>query len=193
MERSSSVRFPPKATSHKTVRETDRQNTLKRSVPGSDMNRMNELPPEDQPDVVSIGPVGPMPIHYEDDPRLEDERASWSEARKKARALHSAEEPLEGVADDDWKVRFESVDRLAARWHDDARTLPTLLELTEHDPAWQVGDRGMMRLLDFDRDSVVPTAWRGLNDPSADVRWSVNFVLFQFGLSDSPDATPEAS
>jgi hypothetical protein len=156
------------------------------------MNRMNELPPEDQPDVVWVGPVGPIPIQYEEDPRLEGERAAWSEARKKAQALHSAEELLEGVADDDWKVRFESVDRLAARWHDDGRTLPTLLELTEHDPAWQVRGRGMMRLLDFDRDSVVPTAWRGLNDPSADVRWSANFVLFQFGLSDSPEATPEA-
>jgi hypothetical protein len=39
---------------------------------------------------------------------------------------------------------------------------------------------------------VVPIARRGLNDPSADVRWSANFVLFQFGLSNSADATPEA-
>ena len=48
-----------------------------------------------------------------------------------------------------------------------------------------------MRLLDFDRDAVVAIARRGLSDPSADVRWSANFVLFQFGLSNSPDATPE--
>jgi len=65
------------------------------------------------------------------------------------------------------------------------------LELTEHDPIWQVRGRGMMRLLDFDRRAVVPIARRGLSDPSADVRWSANFVLFQFGLSNSPDATPE--
>jgi len=83
---------------------------------------MNELPPEDKPDVVWVGPVGPVPIHYEDDPRFEDERVAWSKARKKAQALHSAEEGLKGVTDDDWRVRFESVDRLAARWHDDGRT-----------------------------------------------------------------------
>jgi len=155
------------------------------------MNRMNDRPPEDQPDVVWVGPVGPIPIHYEDDPRFEDERAAWSEARKKAQALYSAEELLQGVTDDDWRVRFEAVDRLAARWHDDGRTLLALLELTEHDPIWQVRGRGMMRLLDFDRRAVVPIARRGLSDPSADVRWSANFVLFQFGLSNSPDATPE--
>jgi HEAT repeat protein len=151
---------------------------------------MNEVPPEDQPDVVWVGPVGPIPIHYEGDPRFEDERVAWSEARRRAQALHSAEELLEGVTDDDWRVRFESVDRLAARWHDDERTLPALLVLTEHDPVWQVRDRGMMRLLDFDRGAVVPTARRGLNDPSADVRWSANFVLFQFGLSGSLPEAP---
>lgn len=184
--------LPAESDTAKTLRETDRQKTLKRPVPSSDMNRMNELPPEDQPDVVWVGPVGPIPIHDKDDPRFEDEQVAWSKARKKAQALHSAEELLEGVTDDDWRVRFKSVDRLPARWHDDGRTLPALLELAEHDPAWQVRDRGMMRLLDFDRDAVVPIARRGLNDPSADVRWSANFVLFQFGLSNSPEATPEA-
>jgi hypothetical protein len=63
---------------------------------------MNELPHEDQPDVVWVGPVGPIPIHYEDDPRFEEEPAALSHARKKAQALHSAEELLEGVVDDDW-------------------------------------------------------------------------------------------
>jgi hypothetical protein len=43
---------------------------------------MNELPPDDQPDVVGVGPVGPIPIHYEDDPRFEEERAAWSHARR---------------------------------------------------------------------------------------------------------------
>jgi HEAT repeat protein len=154
---------------------------------------MNELPPEDQPDVVWVGPVGPIPIHYEDDPRFGDERVTWSNARKKAQGLHSVEQLLDGVTDKDWTIRFESVDRLAARWHDDRRTLPALLELAEHDPVWQVRARGTMRLVDFDRDAVVPIARRVLSDPSADVRWSANFVLFQFGLSNSPYATPEGS
>jgi HEAT repeat protein len=51
---------------------------------------------------------------------------------------------------------------------------------------WQVRSGAMMRLVDFDPDSVVPVARRGMSDPSADVRWSANFVLFQFGLSKSP-------
>jgi HEAT repeat protein len=153
---------------------------------------MNELPPEDQPDVVCVGPVGPIPIHYEDDPRFEEERAAWSHARKKAQALHSAEELLGGAVDDDWRVRYESVDRLAGRWHDDPRTLPALLDLAEHDSVWQVRSGATMRLVDFAPDAVVPVARRGLGDPSTDVRWSANFVLFQFGLSNSPDATPEA-
>jgi HEAT repeat protein len=153
---------------------------------------MSRLPPEDQPDVAWIGPVGPIPIHYEDDPRFDEERAAWSKARKRAQALHSAEELLQGVADDDWRVRHESIDRLVARWHDDPRTLPALLELAEHDPVWQVRDRGMMRLVDFDHETVLPIARRGLKDPSADVRWSANFVLFQFGLSSSPYVPPEA-
>lgn len=116
---------------------------------------------------------------------------AWSNARKKAQGLHSAEQLLDGVTDKDWRIRFESVDRLAARWHDDRRTLPALLELAEHDPVWQVRARGTMRLVDFDRDAVVLIARRGLSDPSADVRWSANFVLFQFGLSNSPYVTPE--
>src|SRR4029450_5394485 len=99
---------------------------------------MNKPPPEDQPGVVWVGPVGPISIHYEDDPRFEEERAAWSHARNKAQALRSAEEVLGGVVDDDWRVRCESIDRLAARSHDDPRTLPALLDLAEHDSVWQV-------------------------------------------------------
>jgi HEAT repeat protein len=162
------------------------QETLKRPLPGADTEHMNELPPEDQPDVVWVGPVGPIPIHYEDDPRFEEERAAWSHANKKAQALHSAEELLGGVVDDDWRVRYESIDRLAARWHDDPRTLPVLLDVAEHDSVWQVRSIATMRLGDFDPDAVVSVARRGLSDPSGDVRWSANFVLFQFGLSKWP-------
>jgi hypothetical protein len=37
------------------------QKRLKRPLPGSDKKCMNELPPEDQPDVFRVGPVGPIP------------------------------------------------------------------------------------------------------------------------------------
>jgi HEAT repeat protein len=154
---------------------------------------MTEQPPEDQPDVFSIGPVGPIPIIEDDDPRFVDERASWSRARAKAQALHSADELLSGVVDLDWRVRHESIDRLKARWHDDARTLPALLEVAERDEEWRVRGRAMMALCDFEIDRVEATARRGLGDESEDVRWSSNFVLFQARLSDSPNLTPSGS
>jgi hypothetical protein len=55
---------------------------------------------------------------------------------------------------------------------DDPRTLPTLLDLAEHDPIWQVRDQATMVLIYFDRDVVVPIVRRLLADECADVRWS---------------------
>ena len=148
---------------------------------------MTSLPPEDQPDVVSIGPVGPIPIIEDDDPRFVEERAAWSRATAKAQALHSADELVSGVHDSDWRVRHESIDRLVARWPDDHRTLPTLLELAQHDPVWQVRSAATMPLTRFDSERVVPVARLVMEDSVAEVRWSANFVLFQLGLSDYPD------
>ena len=152
---------------------------------------MSQLPPEDQPDVFWIGPVEPTPIIEDDDPRFTEERAAWSKAGSKAQALHSSDELLSGIRDPDWRVRHESIDRLKARWPDDARTLPALLELAERDPEWRVRSGAMMAVGDFDKERVAPTARRGLHDAQHEVRWAANFTLFQFGLSDTPDL-PEA-
>lgn len=146
---------------------------------------MNELRREDQPDVLWIGPVGPIPIIDEDDPRFAEERAEWSRARAKAQSLHSAEELLAGARDVDWRVRYESLPRLVARWHADDRTLPTLLELAEHDPAWQVRSAAIMAFLSFDNDFVPVAARRAVDDASEEVRWSASYVLFQLGYSES--------
>lgn len=81
-----------------------------------DVGLMDDLPREDDPDVI-IKP---------DDPRLAAERTAWA-ATRKAQALHSAEEVLAGLSDDDWHVRHESSDRLKARWHDDPRTFPRIV------------------------------------------------------------------
>jgi HEAT repeat protein len=101
---------------------------------------MDELPPEDQPDTIQIGPVGPIPVFHEDDPRLADDRAAWASARRKAQAMLSADELLDGLADPDWRVRHEVVDRLIARAREDPRTLPALLRAAMQDEAWQVRD-----------------------------------------------------
>jgi hypothetical protein len=50
------------------------------------------------------------------DPRFAIERDAWTAAARKAQSLHSADELLAGVADHDWHVRYESIDRLKARW-----------------------------------------------------------------------------
>jgi len=147
---------------------------------------MTDLPPEDRPDEIWIGPIGPIPIIDEDDPRFVEERAAQSTANRKAQALHSADELLEGVRDKDWRVRHESVDRLVARWSKDARTVDALIELASADPAWQVRSKAMMRLDEFDLERVEPILQGGLDDPREDVRWSARFILFQLGLIDEP-------
>jgi HEAT repeat protein len=149
---------------------------------------MKDLPPEDQPDQIWIGPVGPIPIIHEDDPRFEEERAAWSAARKTAQALHSVDELLEGVRHPDWRVRHESVSRLRARWEEDPRTLETILDLAKRDEAWQVRDAAVMELLRFEPRDIEATVRAALEDANDDVRWAASYVLWQSGLTDDPPA-----
>src|SRR5919106_1191400 len=137
---------------------------------------MADLPPEDRPGEIWIGPIGPIPIIDENDPRFEEERAAWSAANRKAQALHSADELLEGVKDEDWRGGPESLDRLVARWREDVRPLDALIELASADPAWQVRSSAMMRLDEFDPERVEPILQRGLADPHEDVRWSARVI-----------------
>ncbi len=140
-----------------------------------------ELPPEDQPDVIWIGPVGPIPVADDDDPRFEEERAAWSAANKKAQSLHSPDELLEGLADPDWRVRCECIDRLIARGREDPRTPAAILKAAAEDSAWQVRDAAMMRLDEFDPQLARPVLLAGLEDVNEEVRWSAQFVLDQGG------------
>jgi HEAT repeat protein len=141
-----------------------------------------ERSPEDEPDVIYVGPVGPIPIIDDDDPRFEQERAAWSAATTKAQSLLSTEELLSGLRDPDWRVRHDCIDRIVARWKDDPRTVDAVLKAAAEDPAWQVRDNAMMRLREFDRERVRPVLLSGLRDTSEDVRWSAQYVLEQLGL-----------
>jgi len=143
------------------------------------MRGMNHFPPEDLPDELTIGPVGPIPIIDEDDPRFEAERSVWSSARAKAQVLHSVEDLLDGLADDEWRVRFESIDRLVARGRDDPRTPLAVRRVAEHDPVWQVRARAMTRLHEFDAHLVRRTLLRGLRDSNELVRSSARYALDQ--------------
>lgn len=146
------------------------------------MVAMMDRPPEDKPDEIWIGDVGPIPVHYEDDPRLAEDCAAWSTARAGAQALHSADELLGGIRDADWRVRHETVDRLVARAGDDPQTLPALFTVLQGDPQWQVRDAVAMAIERFgDDERVVIALHRALEDDHDDVRWSARFSLTQIG------------
>jgi hypothetical protein len=147
-----------------------------------------ELPPEDGPDEIWIGPVGPIPVHYDDDPRLVDDQAAWSEARARAQAMHSPDELLEGLVDPDWRVRHEVVDRLIARARarEDHRTLPALLKALAEDPAWQVRDAVAIRMSGFEPHVVLPSLLAACGDNHPEVRWSVEFAINQLGGPPAP-------
>src|SRR5947208_2427025 len=110
---------------------------------------MPQLPPDDQPDTIQIGPVDSIPVFHEDDPRLEGERRRWARARAKAQAMQTTDELLVGLEDPDWRVRHETVTRLISKARHDHRTLGTLLRLLREDRAWQVRDAVATRLHEF--------------------------------------------
>ncbi len=147
---------------------------------------MGELPPEDQPDTVSVGPIRGIPVLHEDDPRFADERIAWSRATAVAQALHSPEELLGGLGSENWMVRHESIDRLIARARSDARTLPALLDAAGRDPAWQVREAILIRLHEFPGDGTVAVLRHGLDDDHPGVRWSAGFSLVQLGFDPGP-------
>jgi HEAT repeat protein len=149
------------------------------------------LPPEDLPDVIDLGIVKGIPIVHEDDPRFVHERKAWSAARRRAQALHSADELIHGMSDPDWRVRHESVDRLIARARHDERTLPILIQAATSDEAWQVRDAAVMRLHEFDRAAVLPAVRQAETDPVRDVQWSARYSLIQMGLGPYPSETDD--
>jgi hypothetical protein len=137
------------------------------------------LPPEDQPDTIDVGPVRGIPIVHDDDPRFAEERAAWSRARAKAQAMHSADELLAGLRDDNWMVRHEAIDRLVARAGDDPRTAPALLAAA-HDDAWQVRDAVLLQLRRYGpegRDAIAAA----ISDSHPDVRETAKLALNMLG------------
>jgi HEAT repeat protein len=138
-----------------------------------------QLPPDDQPDTIDVGPVHDIPIIERDDPRFIDDQAAWSRARKDAQARCSADQLLDGLTSEDWRVRYEVVDRLVARSSSDPRTLPALITAAQSDPAWQVRDKAVGRLSEFAGPSVEATLRSSLNDSRSDVRESAELELNQ--------------
>jgi hypothetical protein len=138
---------------------------------------MVNLPPEDRPDTIDVGAVIGISIQHEDDPRLEDERQTWSIATRRGQATHSADELLVGLCDDGCRVRHEVIDRLVARAGDDERTLPALLDAAVKDSSWQGRDADVMSLRKFEADLGNPVLRLAEKDPQPEMRWSASFAL----------------
>jgi HEAT repeat protein len=139
-----------------------------------------ELPPEDRPDTIDVAGVRGIPIIHEDDPRFEEERAAWSRARARAQAMHSANELLNGLRDDDWMVRHEVVDRLVARARNDERTIPALIRAAA-DPVWEVRGAVVMSLIDLPGGDALNAIRVALTDDHHEVRSSAAYALRQRG------------
>jgi HEAT repeat protein len=138
-----------------------------------------DLPREDQPDNIDIGPVRGIPIIHDDDPRFAEERAAWSRAGAGAQAMHSADALLGGLRDDDWMVRHEVIDRLVARAGDDPRTGPALI-VAAGDSSWEVRSAAVMQLGHFGA-ALVERVRAALTDEHPEVRDSAGLALEMLG------------
>ncbi|MGK2876751.1 MAG: HEAT repeat domain-containing protein [Nocardioides sp.] len=138
--------------------------------------------PQNQPDVLRIGPIT-VPILEDDDPGYLDEQAALSPATRTAQALHSWDELNGGTQHMNWRVRREATTRLAARWPDHPGTLPRLLALATTDAQPEVRGNAVMCLVDFPTHAVRATLEVAAHDSDPDVRWSSNYALHQHGLN----------
>ena len=142
---------------------------------------MANLPPEDQPDEIRIGPIS-IPIIEDDDPRYLDEQAAWSKATRTAQGLHSWDELKGGTQHPEWRVRSEATTRLAARWPDHPGTLPRLLALATTDARPEVRETAVLRLVGFPTHAIRAALEVAAHDADPDVRWAANYALDQHGL-----------
>jgi len=141
---------------------------------------MNDLPKQDQPDEIWIGPVGPIPVHYADDPRLDSERRAWKEAATRVDGLNTPDELLEALSSDEWQVRVWVIDRLMARASNDGRLVPALIDHLIADPAWEVRARIAIKLTRYPGDRRVNAALhKAQGDSNSEVRESVTYALEQ--------------
>ena len=119
---------------------------------------MTSLAPEDQPDVIYIGPVGPIPVHYEDDPRFEEERQAWQRLiRVLGHELNNSLAPIKSVAENlgsmlgrkerapDWQEDMRAgLNVIAARTDGLARFMSAYARLAKlPPPAFQTVDVGV--------------------------------------------------
>jgi HEAT repeat protein len=85
-------------------------------------------PPKEEPkegDELWFGLVGPIQVSDADSP----ERTAWAAAGRAAQAAHSWEDLASLVrSHPDYRVRYQAIPRLRARFPDDSKTLDVLVE-----------------------------------------------------------------
>jgi HEAT repeat protein len=140
-----------------------------------------QLPPDDQPGVLWIGLVGPIPVFPNDDFRLDADKAARAAAAATADAMRSADELLAGLRHQDEDVRWRVVDRLVARARDDARTGPASISALRDDASWKVRDKVAITMSSFREAEFCAALVQALSDQNKDVRWAASFALRQPG------------
>ncbi|HEY8815075.1 MAG TPA: HEAT repeat domain-containing protein [Candidatus Dormibacteraeota bacterium] len=134
-----------------------------------------------------VGPIGPIPIVSEDDPRRVAARA----ASRVAQAAVECDDLIALVLNHpDAMVRMEAVPRLKARFPNDTGAHNALMQaVTDGDEAVRCAG------VDAVADLALPLAGdllvRALNDTDADVRFFAALGLQQLGDARAPD-DPEA-
>jgi HEAT repeat protein len=144
-----------------------------------------EAPEQPEPDfsqldrTFAVGPVKGIPVVDRDDPRIEQLLAD----KREAAAVVDAAAPtqsglLAAIADPRWRVRFEAMPRLSARYPN-AASEGAILNSLNSDPDHRVRSAASLELMRFPGNERVLNALRNAarNDPSEAVRDDAMFAL----------------
>ncbi len=144
-------------------------------------------PPENQPDAIWVGPVGPIPVFHSDDFRLEADRRAGEAAAAVADALHTPDELLAGLRH---QSRGSMAGRTSTRCPGAQRCQdrPGTPQSLGGNPSWKVRDQVDMSLTGFVEPRVVKALRLALNDENEEVRWAAEYALAQLGATEHGDA-----
>jgi HEAT repeat protein len=137
-------------------------------------------------DELWIGPVGPIPVSDVVTP----ERQAWIEAGRIAQAAHSLNDLARLVASHpDYRVRYEAIPRLKARFRDERLTLD-VLAAASREPEAAVRDAAVMALGDLHSKEAADHVADRLTDQDFEVRLTAAQTLAHLGDERAP-ADPE--
>ncbi|SRR6266436_4621408 len=141
----------------------------------------------DKPGEISIGPIGPIPIVREDDPR----RLAANAAAKIAQAAAESADLIALVlSHSDPLVRMQAVPRLKARFPNDSRAQEALVHALK-DGDDSVRCAAISAIADLGLPLAGDLLAAALGDPESDVRFFAAIGLQHLGDERAPD-DPEA-